>query len=351
MNSNQIYDVTIIGGGPAGLYSAFYSGLREMKTKIIEYHTFLGGKVHVYPEKLIWDIGGVTPITGEQLIEQMVQQAKTFDPEIVLGEKVTAIEKDDQDLFLIETASGEQHISKTVILAVGGGIITPSRLELEGANRFEVSNLNYTVTSLSKFHGKTVLISGGGNVAIDWANELEPIAKKVYLTYRNEGLKGHEAEVKKLQNSSVELLLKTSIHKLVADHAHDQINAVELLNKEDASTFNIEVDEVIINHGYERDTALLTQSGVDVKVTEEYRVAASPMCETSVPGLFAAGDIVDHEGKFKLIAGAFQEAGNAVNMAKLYIDPDANNRGRVSSHNDLFQEKNRELIKHLYKRE
>ncbi|RCW76977.1 NAD(P)/FAD-dependent oxidoreductase [Saliterribacillus persicus] len=349
MNSEQIYDVTIIGGGPAGLFSAFYSGLREMKTKIIEYQPFLGGKVHVYPEKLIWDVGGMTPVTGAKLIEQMVQQGQTFDPQVVLGQKVTSIEKDDQDLFLIETTSGEKHISKTVILAVGGGIINPSKLDLEGASRFEVSNLNYTVTSLSKFQDKTVLISGGGNVAIDWANELEPIAKKVYLTYRNEALKGHEAEVKKLENSTVDLLLETSIHKLIAGEDHNQITNVQLKNNDDGSTFDIEVDEVIINHGYERDTELLSQSGVNVKLTEEGRVAASPTCETSVPGLFAAGDIVDHEGKFKLIAGAFQEAGNAVNKAKLYLDPDATIRGRVSSHNDLFKEKNRELIKHLYK--
>ncbi len=172
MNSEELFDVTIIGGGPAGLYSAFYSGLRELKTKIIEYQTYLGGKVHVYPEKMIWDIGGLTPVTGEQLIQQIIQQGLTFKPEVFLGEKVTSVNKREDGIFVIQTGSQQEHYSKTVILAVGGGILKPQRLPIEGAERFEVSNLHYTVKSLSRFKGKTVLISGGGNAAIDWANEL-----------------------------------------------------------------------------------------------------------------------------------------------------------------------------------
>jgi len=348
MNSEQLYDVTIIGGGPAGLFSAFYSGLREMKTKIIEFQPYLGGKVHVYPEKMIWDIGGLTPVTGERLIEQVIQQGLTFEPELVLGEKVTSINKDKDGNFVIQTSTNQKHLSKTVILAVGGGILKPTKLEIEGAERFEVSNLHYTVKSLARFKGKTVLISGGGNAAVDWANELEPIAKKVYLTYRKDMLKGHEAEVSKLSNSSVECLLNTSIQKLIAASDHETIEKVELLSGEDGSKIQLSVDEVIINHGYERDKELTSNSGLNIEMVDEYCIAGTPMSETSVPGLFAAGDILSHEGKLHLIAGAFQDAANAVNKAKQYIAPDAYGHGMVSSHNDIFKEKNRELVKHLY---
>ncbi len=348
MHSEQLVDVTIIGGGPAGLYSAFYSGLREMKTKIIEYNTYLGGKVHVYPEKMIWDIGGLTPVSGEKLIEQIVQQGLTFEPELVLGEKVTSINKNADGNFVIMTSTNQRHLSKTVILAVGGGILKPTKLDIEGAERFEISNLHYTVKSLARFKGKTVLISGGGNTAVDWANELEPIAEKVYLTYRKDMLKGHEAEVSRLFNSSVECLLNTSIQKLIAASDHETIEKVELLSVEDGNEIHLAVDEVIINHGYDRDEELTSTSGLNIKMAEDYGIAGNSVSETSVSGLYAAGDILNHEGKLHLIAGAFQDAANAVNKAKQYIMPDADSYAMVSSHNELFKNKNRELVKHLY---
>ncbi|MBD2862938.1 NAD(P)/FAD-dependent oxidoreductase [Paenibacillus oceani] len=348
MDTNLVFDVTIIGGGPAGLFAAFYSGLREMSTKIIEYQPFLGGKVHVYPEKMIWDVGGLTPVSGAQLIDQLTAQGTTFNPEVVLGEKVTSITKDEQGTFVLHTASGNEHYSRTVLLAVGGGILKPTKLTIDGAERFEVTNLHYTVKSLARFQGKTVLISGGGNAAIDWANELEPIAKKVYLTYRKDNLKGHEAEISKLLASSVECLLNTSIEKLIASPNHETIQKVLLKHSEDDTETELEIDEVIINHGYERDKDLLQNSKVKIAMEKEYWIAGSPMSETSVDGLYAAGDILHHEGKLHLIAGAFQDAANAVNKAKQYITPDANAYGMVSSHNDLFAQKNRELMKHLY---
>ena len=282
------------------------------------------------------------------MIEQLIQQGCTFEPELVLGEKVTAINTNEDGNFVIQTASNERHLSKTVILAVGGGILKPTKLEIEGAERFEVSNLHYTVKSLSRFKGKTVLISGGGNAAVDWANELEPIAEKVYLTYRKDMLKGHEAEVSRLFNSSVECLLNTSIHKLIAADDHETIDKVELLSGESGEKIQVSVDEVIINHGYERDKELTAKSGLTIEMANDYSVAGKPTSETSVSGLYAAGDILNHEGKLHLIAGAFQDAANAVNKAKQFITPEAYGHGMVSSHNEIFKEKNRKLVKHLY---
>ena len=103
MKHNELYDVTIIGGGPAGLYAAFYSGLREMKTKIIEYQPELGGKLHVYPEKMIWDVGGIAPIPGAKLIDQLVEQALTFNPTVVSNEKVEKIDRDHKGIFTLHT--------------------------------------------------------------------------------------------------------------------------------------------------------------------------------------------------------------------------------------------------------
>ncbi|ANE88801.1 MULTISPECIES: NAD(P)/FAD-dependent oxidoreductase [Bacillus] len=349
MNREELFDVTVIGGGPAGLYSAFYSGLREMKTKIIEFQPHLGGKIHVYPEKMIWDVGGLLPVTGDKLIEQLVQQGLTFKPEVVLDTKVESIIRNQDGTFTLKTSTGEEHFSKTVIVATGSGILKPQKLSIEGAERFEVSNLNYTVKSLKRFKGKIVIISGGGNSAVDWANELEPIAKKVYVTYRKEELSGHEAQVKQLMNSSAECFFNTSITKLIAGDNHEAIEYVELTNHETGEVSHLPIDEVIINHGYERDITLLENSELDVAIIDNYYIAGNANSESSVDGLYAAGDILKHEGKLHLIAGAFQDAGNAVNKAKQFIQPDASEYGMVSSHNEVFKKRNRELIKQMMK--
>ncbi|PFR88209.1 thioredoxin reductase [Bacillus cereus] len=349
MNREELFDVTVIGGGPAGLYSAFYSGLREMKTKIIEFQPQLGGKIHVYPEKMIWDIGGLLPVTGEKLIEQLVQQGLTFQPEVVLNTKVESIIRNEDGTFTLKANDGKEHFSKTVIVATGSGILKPQKLSIEGAERFEVSNLNYTVKSLKRFKDKTIIISGGGNSAVDWANELEPIAKKVYVAYRKEELSGHEAQVKQLLNSSAECFFYTSITKLIAGDSHEAIEYVELTNHETGEVSHLPIDEVIINHGYERDITLLENSELDVAIIDNFYIAGNANSESSVDGLYAAGDILKHEGKLHLIAGAFQDAGNAVNKAKQFIQPDASEYGMVSSHNEVFKKRNRELIKQMMK--
>lgn len=347
--NKEVFEVTIIGGGPAGLFSAFYSGLREMKTKIIEYQPVLGGKIHFYPEKMIWDVGGLTPVLGEQLINQLVQQGLTFDPEVVLNEKISSISREQDGTFILRTSSGNVHYSKTVIVAVGGGIVKPQKIEINGAERFELTNLNYTIKSLEKFKGKTVLISGGGNSAVDWANELEPIAKQVHLIYRKEALNSHEAQTTQVLQSSTICHFNTTITKLLANEAQDVITQVELTNHANGDIHYLNVDEVMISHGFERETELLDNSEINVELIDHYFISGNALSQTSVPGLFAAGDILKYEGKLNLIAGAFQDAANAVNQAKLYLSPEAAAGGMVSSHNDLFQSRNRQLIKQLLK--
>ncbi|WP_050183248.1 NAD(P)/FAD-dependent oxidoreductase [Domibacillus robiginosus] len=348
MPEQDIYDVTIIGGGPAGLYSAFYSGLRGMKTKIIEYQPRLGGKIHVYPEKLIWDIGGLTPITGDQLIKQLEQQALTFNPDVVLNEKIERIQKNNEGIFELFTASKTAHFSKTVIAAVGSGILNPQKLPIEGAERFEVTNLHYVVQSIKKFKDKTVVISGGGNSAVDWANELTAVAEKVYVVYRGNALKGHEAQVEQLMNSSAICLMNESITKLIASSNGEKISQIELTNSITMDKTILSADEVVINHGFDRDSTLLqNSSSLDIKLEDDFYVASRPSGESSVPGFFAAGDVLKHDGKLHLIAGAFQDAANAVNRAKQFIDPESRSSAMVSSHNDVFKEKNKKIMQKL----
>ncbi|WP_243297806.1 NAD(P)/FAD-dependent oxidoreductase [Bacillus litorisediminis] len=347
MQKAECFDVTVIGGGPAGLYSAFYSGLREMKTKIIDAQPQLGGKLHIYPEKMIWDVGGQTPITGARLIEQLVEQGLTFQPEVVLNEKINTISRNENGLFVLRGSSGQIHVSKTVIVAVGSGILKPQKLDIEGQSLEKVSNLHYTVKSLQYFKDKVVIVSGGGNSAVDWANALEPVAKKVYVTHRRATLSGHESQVTQLLNSSAECFFNTSITRLLTTENGDLIDQVELTNHASGEVFHLAADEVLVNHGFEQDASLLNNSELNIEMIEDFYIAGNAMSETSVEGLFAAGDILKFDGKLNLIAGAFQDAANAVNKAKQYIQPDATAYAMVSSHNEMFDQRNREIVRRM----
>lgn len=346
MTKDELFDVTIIGGGPAGLFSAFYSGLREMKTKIIEYQPQLGGKVHVYPEKMIWDIGGMPPVSGAKYIEQAVEQGLTFNPEVVLNERVASITRNEEEIYELHADSGV-HYSKTVIVAVGSGILNPKKLTISGSERFEDSNLHYSVKSLESFKGKTVMISGGGSSATDWANELESIADRVFISCRKNNFDCHESLATRLKNSSVVCFFHTAITDLVADDDGKTIKEVELSNHETGAVNYLPVDDVIVNHGYERETTLLENSDSDIEIAENYFVSGNPNSVSSMDGLYAAGDILMHEGKLNLIAGAFQDAANAVNQAKQFVQPDAEKAAMVSSHNDVLKEHNEALKKQM----
>ncbi|MER2089330.1 MAG: NAD(P)/FAD-dependent oxidoreductase [Sporosarcina sp.] len=349
MKQIEEYDVTIIGGGPAGLYASFYSGLRGLKTKIIEFQPQLGGKIHVYPEKMIWDVGGHPPLPGALLIDKLVEQGLTFQPTVVLNTKVNAIHQREDSLFELFSNTNECHLSKTIIVAIGSGILTPQNLQIEGADRFEVSNLNYTIKSLMHFKDKTVVISGGGNSAIDWANELAPIAKQVIVVYRKGDFTGHEAQVTKLFESNAICMFHNSITKLIASRDNSRIETVEVTHATTGEKQYVVVDEIIINHGYERDIALLENSPVRIELADGSFIEGSVNSETSVPGIYAVGDILKHEAKLNLIAGTFQDAANAVNKAKQYIEPDADSIAMVSSHNDVFKMRNKKLVKALLK--
>ncbi|WP_440960401.1 NAD(P)/FAD-dependent oxidoreductase [Paenibacillus nitricinens] len=338
-NQLELYDVTIIGGGPAGMYTAFYSGMRDLKTKLIEAKDELGGRMLVYPEKMIWDVGGVTPVLCRQLIDQLAQQARTFDPTIIFGQQITHHERLEDGTYMLTSATGEQHWTRTVILAIGYGILQMAKLEIEGADRYEVTNLHYTVQELEPFRGKKVLISGGGDSAVDWANELESIAASVTIVHRREQFGGHEKNIVRMKESSVNVRVPFAVSQLNSSNG-ETIDQVTISHIETGESEQYEVDAVIVNHGLKSDFGPLREWGIDMG---EWCANVSGKLETNLPGIFAAGDFVDYSSKVRLIAGTFTDAVLALNSAKLYMDPSAPKAAYVSSHNERFKEKNKAL--------
>lgn len=344
----DVYDVTIVGGGPAGLYSAFYSGLRNMKTKLIESQKELGGKVLLFQEKMIWDVGGQPPILGSQFVKQIISQAKTFNPTIITNTKVDFIEKDDTNLFIITTNDGVKHYSKSIIMAVGGGIINPQKLEIDGAEKYEMSNLHYTIPSLKPFQQKRVLISGGGNGAIDWAVELLDIAEEVIVAYRKDQFSAHEAQTARiLADSKAKVLFNTSIERLIPNKEKTLIQQAVLKQDGKEESLLQPVDHIIVCHGYNRDASLGFAENINLSLKDNYYYEGTSKGHTSQEGIFAAGDILSFDGKVNLLVGAFQDAVNAVNSAKKYIEPTAESIGIVSSHNEKFKKQNKQIIRQI----
>lgn len=316
VNENEIYDITIIGGGPIGMFAAFYSGMRNMKTKLIETLPVLGGQVALlYPDKTIYDIGGHAAVTGKELIKELTAQMDLFEQEICLEEQVQEINKHDDGLFEIVTTK-DKHYSRTIIITTGQGAFKPRKLSIENAESYEEKSLHYIVNNLEQYRDKTVAICGGGDSAVDWALMLEPIAKKVYLVHRRNKFRAHEASVEQVINSSIELLTPYVPYEL--NGSNGQLESVTFKHSKGDEKETIDLDFFVVNYGFSSSIGPLKDWNIDLDRNE---VVVNPKMETSIEGIYAAGDISTYDGKIKLIATGFGEAPTAVNHAVHYIRP------------------------------
>lgn len=311
----EIYDITIIGAGPVGMFSAFYAGMRQAKTKIIDSLPQLGGQLTtLYPEKYIYDIPGYPAIKAGELVDNLEKQLTTFNHTFHLEEEVLSISREDE-MIEITTTKGI-HYSKAVILALGNGSFQPRKLKLENAEIFENRGLDYFVNDLMKYAGKKVAIAGGGDSAIDWALMLEPIASEVYLIHRRSEFRAHEHSVSQLKESSVNLLTPYLIDGLSGEHG--ELTDIRLKKVKSEETIDLMIDQLIVNYGFTSNLEHLSSWGLE---SSRNAIIVNSDMSTSIPGVYAAGDICSYDGKVKLIATGFGEAPTAVNNALHYINP------------------------------
>ncbi|PYI53887.1 NAD(P)/FAD-dependent oxidoreductase [Paenibacillus flagellatus] len=317
VQSQPLTDIIIIGGGPAGMFAAFYAGMRQASVKIIESMPQLGGQLAaLYPEKYIYDVAGFPKVTAQELVNRLNEQMSHFPVDVCLEEKVLKVRKLDERHFEVETDKGV-HSSKAIIITAGVGAFEPRRLELPEAAKFEKQNLHYFVSDLNKFAGQKVLISGGGDSAVDWALMLEPIAEKVTLIHRRDKFRAHEHSVELLMKSKVNVVTPKEIESL---NGTDRIESVTIKDVKSGAVENVPVDAVIVNFGFVSSIGPIAEWGLTI---DGGSIVVDSRQETSIPGIFAAGDITTYPGKLKLIAVGFGEAPTAINNAKVYIDPDA----------------------------
>lgn len=322
-----LYDVTIIGGGPTGLFTAFYAGLRQMKVKIIESLPQLGGQLGtLYPEKDIFDVAGFPRVKAKDLVKRLVEQAEQFHPTMLLDESVAALQRLEDGTIVLNTESGASHRTKTVIITAGVGAFSPRPLKVEGAETYERTNLHYYVDDVQKFKGRRVVILGGGDSAVDWANTLEPIAEEVTIVHRRNEFRAHETTVQQMKNSSINILTPFTAKAIEgSDGVIEQLIVSEVKGTREE---NLPLDDLIVNYGFVSALGPIKDWGFEL---DKNSIVVNSKMETGIPGVYAAGDIATYPGKVKLIATGFGEAPTAVNNAKHYIDPDSRTQPMHSS--------------------
>lgn len=317
-----VYDITIIGGGPVGLFAAFYAGLRGMSVNIIESLSELGGQPAIlYPEKVIYDIPAYPAITGAELTRQLLQQLQRFDDRVTicLKEEVKTFEKTGT-YFTIETNKAS-HQSKAVIVACGNGAFAPRTLGLDGEADFADNNLFYNVHQLEQFAGQNVVICGGGDSAVDWALSLDGLAKSVTIVHRRDAFRAHEHSVELLKASQVRVL--TPYVPLALEGENGIAKKLSIQKVKSDEVVELELDSLIVSFGFSTSNKNLKNWNLDYKRSS---IEVSHLFQTSQEGVFAIGDAADYDGKVDLIATGFGEAPIAVNQAINYIYPDRDNR-------------------------
>ncbi|GAF64905.1 thioredoxin reductase [Bacillus sp. TS-2] len=318
MDKDNLYDITIIGGGPTGLFAAFYAGMRQAKVKIIESMPQLGGQLSaLYPEKYIYDVAGFPKVKAQDLVDSLTKQAQQFNPTVSLEQTVRTLEKQEDDTYII-TTDKEAHYTKAVIITAGAGAFQPRRLEVDGAAQYEGKNLHYFIQDLSQFTGKRVVVCGGGDSALDWSLMLEPLAKEVTLIHRRDKFRAHEHSVELLHQSNVNVMTPFEISTIEGDG--EAIQSITLQEIKGEQTHKLDIDALIVNFGFVSSLGPIKEWGLEIVKNS---IVVNTKMETNLPGVYAAGDVATYEGKVKLIATGFGEAPTAVNNAKAAIDPKA----------------------------
>jgi thioredoxin reductase len=312
-------DLTIIGGGPTGLAAAFRAGMHEISARIIDTASQLGGQVMaLYPEKKIYDVFGMPEVVGKDLVHNLVKQALQFGAEVRLGESVQGLRfADDEQRIDVITDQGS-YPTRSVLLAGGLGLITPRKHDAEGCRRLEGRGVYYSVRDPEWFRGKKVVIVGGGDSALDWALHLRPIAARVTLVHRSQDFAGHASTLREVQQLADygHIGLHTST-LLTAAHGNGLLEAVTLRNAQGVE-HRLEAQALFPMLGFHVNLGPMERWGLEF---EEKKIIVNSRMETSLPGVFAAGDVITYPGKIKLIATGFAEAAIAVKSAVEYLRP------------------------------
>ncbi|HUV31115.1 MAG TPA: NAD(P)/FAD-dependent oxidoreductase [Acidobacteriota bacterium] len=315
---NELYDVTFVGAGPVALYGMYYAGLRMMRFKVIDMLGEVGGGLMaLYPEKYVYDVAGFPKVMAKELTRLLKEQATQYPHTLCLGEKVVDLKRQDDGVIRLSTTKGV-HLSKTVIVCAGLGAYIPKRLDVPNVRELEGAGVFYFVRRINDFGDKNVLVVGGGDSAFDYSMMLEPVARSITHIHRNDFFSAHEDSVRKVRESSVDLLYPFWEVKRIA--GDDWVREVTILQSRTGEERTLPVDAIIFNIGFLTNLGPIAGWGLEL---EGNAILVDSRMRTNIEGIYAAGDIVTYDGKLKLISTGCGEVAVAVNNAKSYIDPKA----------------------------
>ena len=314
-------DITIIGAGPAGLFAVFQAGMLGLKCHVIDTLDAVGGQcAALYPEKPIYDIPGFPSVDGGQLVELLAKQAEPFKAAYHLGQQVVRLES-GEGRFLVTTSKGTLIESGAVIIAAGCGAFGPNRPALANIEQFEGSHVFYMVNRKEDFRDKNIVIAGGGDSAVDWANALAGIAKRIYVIHRRNKFRAMQSSVSQMEclaaEGKIELVIPYQLDALEGENGKLDAVVVSTLEGEKK---RLEADALLSFFGLSMELGPILDWGLNL---DKNHITVNPATmETSTPGIYAIGDIASYPGKLKLILTGFAESAIAAHEARLRLKPD-----------------------------
>ena len=314
-------DILIIGAGPTGLFTVFEAGLLKMKCHLIDALPQAGGQCsEIYPKKPIYDIPAYPEILAGDLTEKLLEQCKQFEPGFTLGERAETIEKQADGLFVVTTNKGTQHKAPVVAIAGGLGSFEPRKPKLENIEFYEDKGVAYMIKDPEIYRNKKVVISGGGDSALDWSIFLSDVASEVTLIHRRNEFRGALDSVDKLQelknSGKISLITPAEVTALVGKN---QLEAIEV-TKSGEPPIRIETDSFIPLFGLSPKLGPIGDWGLEIE-KNAIKVNNALDYQTNIPGIFAIGDVNTYPGKLKLILCGFHEATLMCQAAYQIINP------------------------------
>jgi thioredoxin reductase (NADPH) len=317
-------DVVIVGAGPVGLFAVFELGLLDIKAHLVDILPKIGGQcAELYPEKPIYDIPGFPIITGQGLVDNLLRQIEPFKPTFHLNEMVAGLETlstAEAPRFRVVTDAGKTFACKAILIAAGGGSFQPKKPPIENIDAYENTGVFYAVRKMDAFRDKRVLIVGGGDSALDWTVNLQPLAQRLTLLHRRDAFRAAPDSVNKMRALVGDKAMDLELGQVVALKGPAPNLEAAVVRRDDGTTFEVPCDVLLPFFGLTMKLGPIAEWGLNLN--ENLIPVDTEKFETSVPGIFAVGDINTYPGKLKLILSGFHEVALAAQKVHRYVYPD-----------------------------